>query len=167
MSKKDNMDGLRKHLIELLGGGQAYDTFEDVVKSFEASERFMVPEGAEHSAWQIIDHMCRALDDILEFSMNEDGSYKEKNWPDEYWSKKAVGNWDETVNAYLASRLRMEKLVKDAKRDLFAVFPWGEGQTLLREALLAADHQAYHVGELVELQRWLNAGGKRERERED
>ena len=156
MSKK-HMDPLRKHLIDLLRGGQAYETFEGVVRGFAKRDQFIVPEGAEHSAWQIIDHMCRALDDIIEFSTNEDGSYKEKDWPDEYWSRNPKGNWSASIKAYQSSLSRMEKLVKDTQCDLFAEFPWGDGQTLLREILLAADHQAYHIGQLVELQRMIRA----------
>jgi len=154
------MDNLRKHLLDLLRGGQAYDTFEEVVTGFAKSDHDRIPSGAEHSAWQIVDHMVRALDDIIEFSENEKGTYKEKNWPEDYWSKDARGDWDRSVKDYLASRARLEKLVTNQKRDLFAEFSWGDGHTLMREILLAADHQAYHIGELVELQRWLKAGGR-------
>ena len=146
---------LRRHLVELLQGGTAFDTFEDVVGSFSESDRFSVPKGAEYSAWQIVEHLRIALRDILEFTDNEDGSYKEMNWPDDYWPKEASGDWDATVAAYLADRKHMESLVKDTSKDLFRAFPWGSGQTLLREVMLAASHEAYHVGQLVELQRWL------------
>ena len=153
----ENEKALRDHLIALLDGGQAYESFEEVVKEFSKSERGVIPAGAEHSAWQIVDHLVRALEDILEFSDNASGKYKEKNWPADYWSKKALGDWAKTVKDYKAARSAMKKLVRDRKRDLFQPFPWGEGQTLLREALLAADHQAYHIGQLVELKRWIDA----------
>lgn len=153
----ENDKALRQHLIDLLRGGQAYEKFEDVAAEFSAKERGRIPNGAEHSAWQIVDHMIRALDDIVEFSDNAKGRYREKDWPADYWAKERLGDWDASIKTYQKSRRKMEALIKDEKRNLFAAFPWGNGQTLLREALLAADHQAYHTGELVELKRWLAA----------
>jgi hypothetical protein len=149
----DQTKELREHLAAALKGGLAFDTFENVIKDFKPADRGRIPPGSEHSAWQIVEHLRLSLEDILEFSNNEDGSYKEKDWPAGYWPKESLGNWDATVNEYLQTRVRLEKLVADG--DLYRVFPWGDGQTLLREAILAGNHEAYHVGELVELQRWL------------
>jgi len=148
---------LRTHLIALLDGGQAYETMATILKSIPHKDHHRIPKGAEHSAWQILDHMVFTLNDIIEFSDNADGKYREKSWPDDYWSK-GKGDWDKSLRAYRRARKRLEALVLDSKRDLFKPFPWGDGQTLLREALLAADHQSYHLGELVQLQRWLNKG---------
>ncbi|MEA2554566.1 MAG: hypothetical protein QOJ65_2742 [Fimbriimonadaceae bacterium] len=149
------MDALREHLLALLRGGQAYDTFEEIVGEFRPDERFVVPPGGERSAWQIVEHMKIALKDILEFSENEDGSYKQRDWPAEYWPVSPSGDWEGSVQGYLDVRGRMESLMSDESKDLFRVFRWGEGQTLLREALLAADHQAHHLGQLIELKRWV------------
>ena len=146
---------LKSHLKAALEGGQAFDKFEDVAKEFAHDERGRIPKGAEHSAWQILEHMRLALEDIYDFSKNEDNSYAEKEWPAGYWPKETLGDWDGTIKAYLELRKKMEALT--AKGDPYRKFPWGDGQTLLREMILAACHEAYHVGELVELKRWLNA----------
>ena len=153
----DDNANLRQHAVALLRGGQAYELLADVLKDFSIKQRGAIPKGAQHSPWQILDHMVRTLEDILEFSDNANGKYKAKNWPKDYWSKKPLGDWSASVRAYKAAMKRMESLVKDKKRNLFEPFPWGDGQTLMREALLAADHQAYHIGELVMLKRWLDA----------
>ena len=151
---------LRKHLIELLRGGSAYDKFDDIVRAFSAQERGIIPKGAEHSAWLILDHLVRAFEDINDFSDNADGSYKEKNWPKDYWAKKPLVDWSKSIKDYKRELKRMETMVKDPKRDLYEPFPWGSGQTLLREALLAADHQSHHLGQLIELKRWIDADKK-------
>lgn len=151
----DANDPLRKHLADALKGGQAFDKFEEVVQGFAPTDRGRVPAGAERSAWQVIEHMRLSVIDLVEFSDNENGSYKEKAWPEGYWPKEPLGDWDRTVKGYLDGRAKMVHLLKEG--DLYKPFPWGDGQTLLREALLAISHEAYHVGELVELQRWLAA----------
>ncbi len=148
-------DQLRKHLSNALAGGQAFDKFEDVVAGFAQDDRGRVPAGGERSAWQIVEHMRLSVIDLAEFSDNEDGSYQEKDWPQGYWPEEHLGDWDETVKGYLDARAQMSKLVQAG--DPYRAFPWGDGQTLLREAILAISHEAYHVGELVELQRWLLA----------
>ena len=151
---------LREHVIALLKGGQAYEPFEQVVKEFKSRERGVIPEGAEHSAWQILEHMRFTLEDILEFSKS--ASYKEKNWPDDCWPSKTNGDWDKTIDGFQKARNKLISLVKSEKSDLFKPFPWGDGQTLLRESLLAADHQSYHIGELIMLKWWL---GRRRRDK--
>lgn len=153
-------DQLRQHLAAAIRGGQAYDTFEGIVSEFKPGEYGIVPPGAERSAWQVLEHMRIALRDILDFSRNEDGSYKELDWPGEYWPDSAEpepGGWERTIAAYHADLREFMVLVMDEKRDLFEPFVWGDGQTLLREALLVADHAAYHLGQLVELHRWIAA----------
>ena len=159
------MDALRSELLHLLSGGHAYDTFESVVSAFPPPERGIVPTGAEHSAWQIVEHMRRSQRDILEFTQNEDGTYREKKWPDEYWPLMAApetGEWQSAVKAFQAGIGEFEVLLADRSHDLLVPFPWGEGQTLMREILVAAAHAAYHIGQLVELKRWIDAskGGK-------
>lgn len=153
------LQSLREHIVRLLNGGQAYDTFEDIVAEIPADQRGVIPSGAEHSAWQILEHIRIALRDILDFSQNENGTYVEKSWPQDYWPATPAppkeGGWENTIQAFLADRKSLESLIMDPKRDLFAPFPWGDGQTLLREALLAADHASYHLGQLVIVQRLL------------
>lgn len=152
------MEVLRSHLIKMLEGGQASDTFDSVVAEFDLENAFHIPFGAEHSAWQIVEHMRISLQDILEFSANEDGHYKEMKWPEDYWPRvpeRSDSVWKGTLGAYRATRAQFERLLQDPERDLFAVFPWGDGQTLCREALVAAQHEAYHLGELVMLRRMM------------
>lgn len=154
----DESTSLREHLVKLLRGGQAYETFEQIVVQVPAGKRGAVPVGAERSAWQILEHMRLSQRDILDFSRNENGTYVEKEWPAEYWPENPIpptGGWDRAVQQYLADRTELEVLVSDPGRSLFTVFPWGKGQTLLREAMLAAEHAAYHLGELVILTRVL------------
>jgi DinB family protein len=148
-------DPVREHLVKALRGGPAYDTFEAIVREVPSDKRDVSASPNGRSAWQIVEHMRFSLEDIIEFSDNADGSYLEKNWPDDYWPKSfgpaTASGWDVSVAGYLRLRARMESLVADPNRDLTAPFPWGDGQTLLREAILAIEHAAYHCGELVEL----------------
>jgi hypothetical protein len=120
-----------------------------------------VPKGAEHSPWQLLEHLRLAQWDILDFSRN--AKYQALKWPDDYWPKeKAPADekaWDKSVRAFKKDLKEMCALVEDPKTDLFAKIPHGDGQTILREALLTADHNAYHVGQLVLVRRMLGAWG--------
>ena len=156
---------LRKELKALLDGGQAHATFDAAVKDFPAKLRGVVPEGLPYSGWQILEHLRLAQRDILEFSSNIDGSYKEKKWPEEYWPKAAEPQgedaWEHSIAQIREDRAAFEKLIAASDdAELVMPFAWGTGQTLLREALLVADHDAYHVGELVILRRLLGAWKK-------
>ena len=155
----DTLSAVRDHVTALLRSGQAYDTFEAIIDDFPARLRGIVPPGAENSAWQILDHMRFTLRDILDFTRNERGSYAAPEWPDDYWTDSAAppddGSWIAARGAYLADRDALTALVNDPQADLFTPFPWGDGQTLLREALLAADHAGYHLGQIVLLRRLL------------
>ncbi len=153
---------LRKQLQALLDGGQAHATFDDAVKGFPAKLRGVVPEGLPYSGWQILEHIRITQRDILEFSSNTDGSYKELKWPEEYWPKSAeppsAEAWEQSIEQIREDRKAFEKLLKSADdAELVVPFAWGDGQSLLREALLVADHDAYHIGELVVLRRLLGA----------
>jgi hypothetical protein len=153
---------LRRELIALLDGGQAHAKFDDAVKGFPEKLRGVVPEGLPYSGWQIVEHMRITLHDILEFSDNSDGSYKSLKWPEEYWPKGAAppdeAAWENALQQIRADRKAFDKLLHDADdAELVKAFAWGDGQTLLREALLIADHNAYHTGELVVVRRLLGA----------
>ncbi len=155
-------EGLRKELKALLDGGQAHAKFDEAVKGFPAKLRGVVPEGLPYSAWQILEHIRLAQRDILEFSSNTDGSYKSQKWPDDYWPKSAEppreDAWEHSVAQVREDRKAFEKLLAGADdAALVKPFAWGDGQTLLREALLIADHDAYHVGELIVVRRLLGA----------
>jgi uncharacterized damage-inducible protein DinB len=154
-------DPLRAHVVELLQGGQAHATFDDAVADIPAAVRGTVPAGAEHSLWQLLEHIRITQRDILDFSTNADGHYRPLSWPDQYWpadpKPPSTQAWDKSVKAVKDDRAAMERLVSDASNDLLAPFPWGSGQTLLREALLMADHTSYHGGQLVMVRRIVGA----------
>lgn len=154
-------DPLRAHVLELLRGGHAHLSFDDAVRDLPADLRGKAPRGSPYTAWQLVEHMRLAQDDILRFSRNTDGSYEELEWPDDYWPKAKAprddAEWEESLAAFRTDRKAMEALVADPAQELFAPFPWGDGQTLLREAMLVADHTAYHLGQLVLLRRLIGA----------
>lgn len=150
---------LTKQLIALLKGGNAHAGLDEVVKDFPAAKRGVKPEGLPYSGWQLLEHIRIAQHDILHFSTNHDGKYQSPKWPESYWPKSAEPPsekaWNDSVHQIKADAKTFEDLIKDPKNDLFKPFPWGEGQNLLREALLVADHNAYHLGEIVALRRIL------------
>ena len=150
---------LHKQLLALLKGGNAHVDFDNAVKDFPAEKRGVKPAGLPYSAWQLLEHIRIAQEDILHFSKNHDGKYKSPNWPDDYWPKSPdppnAKAWDESIRQVKHDLKEFEKLVQDPKADLTTPFPWGDGQNLLRQALLIADHNAYHLGELVAVRRIL------------
>lgn len=153
---------LRKQLKALLDGGQAHATFDQAVKDMPPKLQGTVPQGSPYSAWQLLEHIRIAQRDILEFSDNADGSYRELKWPDRYWPKSpeppSADAWQKSVEKIRSDREAFERLMDSADDEsLIQPFPWGSGQNLLRQALLIADHEAYHVGELVFLRRLLGA----------
>jgi DinB family protein len=154
-----NDTALREHLVNLLKGGSAHVDFERAIKGLPAAMRGKRPKGAEHSAWEILEHMRIAQGDILEFS--RDPKHVSPEWPGGYWPRtKAPASaqaWTKSVRAFQAGLKEMSKLVASESTDLFARIPHGDGQTILREALLVADHNAYHIGELVLVRRMLGA----------
>ena len=164
-AETDLGQALRKQLQALLDGGQAHATFDQAVKDFPPKLRGAVPEGLPYSGWQILEHMRLAQKDILEFSDNADGSYKEKKWPEEYWPKAAeppsAEAWQKSIAQIREDRNAFETLLKSANdAELIKPFTWGDGQNLLRQALLLADHDAYHLGELVVVRRLVGAWKK-------
>lgn len=150
---------VREHLAKLLEGGQAHVTFDAAVKGLPAALRGKRPRGAEHSPWEILEHMRIAQWDILEFS--RDPKHVSPEWPSGYWPEsKTPPNdkaWAKSVRAFHADLDAMRKLVGAESTDLYAPIPHGDGQTVMREALLIADHNAYHIGELVLVRRLLSA----------
>jgi DinB family protein len=150
---------LREHLISLLTGGNAHATFDAAVKNFPAELRGKRPKGGEYSPWQLLEHLRIAQRDILEFS--RDAKHKSPKWPEEYWPKSPEPPdekaWDKSVRAFRKDLKALSELVSNEKTDLYAKIPHGDGQTILREALLTADHNAYHVGQLVLVRKLLGA----------
>jgi hypothetical protein len=150
---------LRKELDRLLSGKGAHADFDAAVADFPPKLRGIRPHGSEHSAWEVLEHIRIAQWDMLEFS--RDPKHKSPEWPEGYWPKSpeppSSSAWDESVKACNRDLASMRKLVTDKGSDLFTPFAHGDGQTLLREALQMADHNAYHVGELILLRRLLGA----------
>ena len=150
---------LRDHLLEVLRGGQAHVSLDDALNSFPPELAGIRPDGAPHSAWELLEHMRIALEDIVRFSQS--GDYQSPPWPKGYWpsspAPKDEGEWQNCVRRIRESMAAFEGLLNDPERHLFRKFPWGEGQTLLREALLIADHNAYHLGQLVLVRRLLGS----------
>lgn len=156
--KADN-GPLRKQLVELLGGEGAHASLKKAIAGMPENLRGVRPEGAEHSAWEIIEHIRIAQWDILEFSRNP--KHKSPDWPSGYWPKSAAtpdaSAWDKSVKEIERGLKGMQDLVTNPKTDLFAKVTGGTGQTYLREALIFADHNSYHTGELVLVRRLLGA----------
>ena len=150
---------LREHLVELLNGGSAHVAFNDVVKDMPEKLRGVKPEGLPHSAWMLLEHLRIAQLDILEFSRN--ARYKAPKWPEEYWpsteAPPTAAAWNNSVQQFRKYLKAMQDLVTNPKTDLYARIPWGDGQTILREALLVADHNAYHIGQLLDVRRLVGA----------
>ena len=150
-------DPLREHLINLLTKAEAHVDLESSIKDFPVKLRGARPEGSPHTPWQLLEHIRIAQWDILEFSKS--GKHKSPKWPDDYWPKTDAPPddkaWAKSVKQIQADLKAMAELVRDPKKDLFAEIPHGDGQTLLREVLLVADHNAYHLGQLVMLRRIL------------
>lgn len=150
---------LRQNLEYLISGGGAHAKFDQVIKDFPAKIRGTRPKGFPHSAWMLLEHMRIAQWDILEFS--RDASHKSPKWPEGYWPKSAepssAAAWTKSIEQFRADQKAMLDLVADPKTELFAKIPWGDGQTILREALLVADHNAYHLAQIVDVRRLLGA----------
>lgn len=148
---------LRDQLIESLHKPIAHADLFSAIKDFPEDLYGKKVQGFPHSAWQLLEHLRITLNDLLVFST--DPKYTELKWPDEYWPKDAAPKnadaWKTSVKALQADLAEFEKLIKNPESNLYAKIPWGEGQTLLREVLLAIDHNSYHVGQLVMLRQQL------------
>ncbi len=150
---------LREHVIYLLNGGGAHARFDDVVKDMPEELRGVQPNGLPHTAWMLLEHSRLAQRDILQFSRTS--KHKSPKWPEGYWPKTAAppsaAAWNKSIQQFLKDLKAMQDLVANPKKDLYAPIAWGDGQTVLREALLVADHNAYHLGQFVDLRRMLGA----------
>ncbi len=150
---------LRQHLLNLLDAQHAHVNFDSVIKAWPVKLRGAKPRGQPFTAWRLLEHIRIAQWDILEFSRNP--KHVSPEWPAGYWPRgdtppnKAA--WDKSVRAFRRDLKAMKNLVAKPSTDLFARIPHGTGQTILREALLVADHNAYHLGQLVILRRLLGA----------
>jgi hypothetical protein len=154
-----NRDVIRQHLLELLDGGHAHPDFKAAIAGLPAHLRGAKPPGLPHTPWRLLEHMRIAQWDILRFSIDPD--HVSPEFPSGYWPEGDAppdpGAWDRTVEAFRADLREMKDLVADPRTDLFTPIPHGRGQTILREALLVADHNSYHIGQLIAVRRMLGA----------
>jgi len=150
---------LRRHLRVLLSGAEAHVDWASALKGLPKKLRGARPEGADHSLWELLEHARIAQWDILEFCRNP--KHVSPEWPSGYWPKQASpgkdAEWDRSVKSFRSDLASMVKLVTNPKVDLAAPLPHGSGQTVLREALLLADHNSYHLGQFVQLRKLLGS----------
>jgi len=155
----DKEDSVRKHVLYLLRGGGAHMSFEDFAGSFPADLCNRKIDGLPYTAWQVLEHMRLAQSDILEFS--RDADHVSPEFPKGYWpepeERGTAALWQKTIDEFQSDLKQMEALVEDPSTDLYAKIPHGDGQTILREALLIADHNAYHLGALAVMARLLKS----------
>jgi uncharacterized damage-inducible protein DinB len=159
MTMRDPDAALRDHLARVLGWGDAHATFDAAVQGLAPEHRGVRPTGLPHSAWELLEHLRITQRDILDFC--RDPEYEEPAWPDDYWPPEPVppstAAWEESAAAFRADREEMQRFAADPSVGLLAAIPHGTGQTYLRELLLVADHNAYHLGQLVLVRRLLGA----------
>ncbi len=150
---------LREHVLYLLKSGGAHLNFDQAIADLPEDLRGAKVEGVSHTAWRLLEHLRICQWDILEFS--RDPEHVSPDFPDGYWPEgdepPDSDSWDMSVQAFRDDLQAMIDLVTDPDTDLYAQIPHGDGQTILREALLIADHNAYHLGQLVFLRRCLSA----------
>ena len=155
----DQIPALREHVLYLLREGGAHLDFDKAIAGLPDKLRGARPDGVPHTPWRLLEHMRIAQWDILEFCRNP--KHVSPKFPDGYWPKGDAppqsAAWDASVKSFRADLKAMQDLVADPATDLFAKIPHGDGQTILREALLVADHNAYHLGQLVVVRRALGA----------
>lgn len=153
------MDPLRTQLARLLDWEDAHVGLDAALRGLPPELRGVRPAHAQHSAWELLEHLRITQRDILDFC--RDPHYRERAWPDDYWppaeQTPSAQAWDACLVDFAADREALRGLALDPASDLFAPLPHGSGQTLLRELLLVADHTAYHVGQLVMVRRLLGA----------
>ena len=149
---------LRDHLVKLLKGGQAFVTFDNAIKNVKPELRNKRPSKEIHSVWENLEHMRIAQEDILKYSI--DPKWESPDWPEGYWPKNSGAiddnTWAGSVASFLKDREEVEKLAMNEKIDLTSIIPHTEEHTYLREILLVADHNAYHLGQVVIARKLLN-----------
>ena len=160
-SVADPLAVLRDQLVQLLTGSNAHQSFDDAIKNLPPALRGIKPDKLPYSIWQLVDHIRIAQSDILEFS--RDANHQSPPWPGGYWTKEVAPAddlaWEQAVAQIRRDRDAFVALLHDPAHDVYAPFPHGDGQNLLREALLIADHTAYHTGEIIIIRRLLGAWG--------
>jgi hypothetical protein len=157
MAKKHEDQAVRELVARVLSWEDAHAGFDSAVKDFPDRLRGTQPPGLPYSGWQIVEHLRITQHDILDFCQN--ANYEEMKWPDDYWPASPTpatpDSWNESIRQYRRDREALQQLAANPDIDLSARIPHGTGQTYLRELLLVADHNAYHVGQVVLVRRLL------------
>lgn len=152
-----NDKALRKTVIEFLRGGSAHVSSEAALQKVNPQLRHVRPADAAHSVWEELEHIRIAQEDILRYTL--DGNWQSPDWPAGYWPAQVAEvtdeMWEDSVRRFTSDLNDLIELAADEDRDLTAEIPHGEGRTSLRQLLLAADHNAYHFGQLVQTRRLL------------
>jgi hypothetical protein len=152
-------DAIRKQLLALLKGGEAHQPFEKAVKDLPSTLRGVKPDKLPYTIWQLVEHIRIVQWDILEFS--RDPAHQSPEWPEGYWPPETApaddAAWEKALAQITQDRDAFIALLNDPQVDLYAPFPHGDGQNLLREALLIGDHTSYHTGEIIIIRRLLDA----------
>ena len=151
----DNL--MRKNLVELLKGGHAHVNFKDAVNGLKPNNRNIRPEGDLHSVWELLEHIRIAQEDILRYTL--DSKWKSPKWPDEYWPKKTEKvtdeMWNNSIKKFNSDLNELIELAQNTKIDITSEIPHGEGRTYLRELTLAANHNSYHIGQIIVVRKLL------------
>lgn len=154
----NNEQTVRQYLKDVLSWQEAHINFERTVKDLPKEYRGMRPDGFPYSIWQLVEHIRIAQWDILDFSRNP--GYTEHTWPDDFWPEKEApandGEWERSLKAIRDDREAFRNLLDNHEFDLLKPFDHGTGQTLFRQALLIADHTAYHVGQIILIRKYLD-----------
>ncbi|HET9098963.1 MAG TPA: DinB family protein [Acidobacteriaceae bacterium] len=155
----DPHHSIRNELSAFLRGDQAHASLDAAVKNMPAALLDKKPAGSPHNSWQMLEHIRITLHDLLEFCTNP--HYEAPRWPEGYWPAeeipKSATAWNHCVAGIHTDLKAFDKLIQDPKTDLTEKIPWGDGQTILREILLAGDHTSYHLGQLILLRKQLDA----------
>lgn len=153
----DQRKKLINELADLIKGGNAHVTLEEALNGIPANLRTVIPDNLPYSIWQLVEHIRIAQKDIVDFSVSKD--YKTLIWPDEYWPQPTDEvtdeQWEDSVKEISDDQRRFFQLLQDGSNDLFSPLPWGSGQNIVREAMLIADHNSYHLAEIVVARRLL------------
>ncbi len=160
MTTDSNQSALRAHVLDLLRGDNAHADFDKALAGLSPADRGNKAAGSPFTAWQLLEHLRISQLDILEFSRN--GKHKSPKWPDDYWPKSEVppneDAWDVSAAHFRRDHETFTKLIADPERDLLAPIAHApDGQTLLREALVLADHNSYHIGQIILIRKFLDA----------
>lgn len=155
----ESSKSVRELLLEQLEGRNAHVDFNQAVQGLTYKQVGIKVEGLPHTIWQLIEHIRISQDDILEFSKNAD--YEALDWPNDYWPESAgptdKNEFEQSLQAVRNGINEMKTIVRDTDNDLQTPFTHGEGQTLFREAMLIVDHNAYHIGQIVQIRRILGS----------